>query len=441
MASKIQQIVVTNDTPASDEMGLVVRPIGGTGGGNVTIVDPIGQKPMADSVSVVIASDQTPVPVSGSFSPVGTQDINLIEVGGVATSLGQKVSASSIPVVLPSDQIVPVSSVDFDVRNLVFATDKVDVSGSVISAAVSNFPATQPVSVANGADVAEGNTADTPWNGIAANATIIALLKALFAGSGVHLTQVDQGLGLIPPGPGIIPWIVTLTDSTTGVRQTVRITAAVSGDAAAVVALSPDTPLPAGTNQLGFVKTDDTQPNGVASHADSLVEQASLASIDGKLNSLGQKPMATSVPVVVASDQSDINTFITGGDVTVNGAITAFQPVNTAYKVEVTGSGGVGSVGITEPSTPVSVNDRAFVVAISPNSPVEASALVSDARESYISGDIKPLSLTSDGRLRVSASPSDMFLDFFGGLNPYGNANEFGMPEDLYQQPNPLGRE
>lgn len=34
--------------------------------------------------------------------------------------------------------------------------------------------------------------------------------------------------------------------------------------------------------------------------------EATLSSIDGKLNSLGQKPMASSVPVVIASDQSPL---------------------------------------------------------------------------------------------------------------------------------------
>lgn len=41
---------------------------GGGGNTNSTIVAPIGQKTSNNSVSVVIASDQTPVPVSGNIS-------------------------------------------------------------------------------------------------------------------------------------------------------------------------------------------------------------------------------------------------------------------------------------------------------------------------------------------------------------------------------------
>lgn len=132
--------------------------------------------------------------VDASFSPSGTQDVNLTEVGGIAFSLGQQLAASSLPVVLTAAQITtltplstvavtqstspwvvsltsttitgtvaaaqsgtwnigtlttitnpvavtgtfwqatqPVSATDLDIRNLVFATDKADVSGSAIT--------------------------------------------------------------------------------------------------------------------------------------------------------------------------------------------------------------------------------------------------------------------------------------------------------------------
>lgn len=88
---------------------------GGTGGGGNVNVDQwggvattLGQKVMASSVPVVIASDQSPIPVTGSFS--GTSDVNVIQWGGAATTLGQKAMTASVPVVLASDQsAIPVS--------------------------------------------------------------------------------------------------------------------------------------------------------------------------------------------------------------------------------------------------------------------------------------------------------------------------------------------
>lgn len=44
------------------------------------------------------------VNVNASVTPSGTSDVNIIQYGGVATTLGQKVMASSIPVVIASDQ-------------------------------------------------------------------------------------------------------------------------------------------------------------------------------------------------------------------------------------------------------------------------------------------------------------------------------------------------
>lgn len=43
--------------------------------------------------------------VEGTFSPSGTQDVNVTKVGGVAFSLGQQLAAASLPVVLTAAQI------------------------------------------------------------------------------------------------------------------------------------------------------------------------------------------------------------------------------------------------------------------------------------------------------------------------------------------------
>lgn len=58
---------------------------------------------------------------------------------------------------------------------------------------------------------------------------------------------------------------------------------------------------------------------GVATAANQTTGNSSLSSIDGKLNSLGQKAMAASVPVVLASDQSAISvipSLVTSANVT-----------------------------------------------------------------------------------------------------------------------------
>src|SRR6266487_370598 len=75
----------------------------------------IGQKVMASSLPVAVASDQSVIPVSdnaGSLTvdaPVGTPAFVRLS-DGAAALIGQKVMASSLPVVLASDQtVIPVS--------------------------------------------------------------------------------------------------------------------------------------------------------------------------------------------------------------------------------------------------------------------------------------------------------------------------------------------
>jgi len=46
-----------------------------------------------------------PLPVSATFSPSGTQDTNLKQVGGSSFALGQQLAAASLPVVLTASQI------------------------------------------------------------------------------------------------------------------------------------------------------------------------------------------------------------------------------------------------------------------------------------------------------------------------------------------------
>lgn len=104
--------------------------------------EPLGQKTMAQSEPVVIASDQTPVPISGTITttPSGTQDENLKQVNGVTVNVGIGTASTGT-------QRVAVSSDSFPAVQ--------PVSGTV---AISNFPATQPVS-----GTVTANQGTSPW--------------------------------------------------------------------------------------------------------------------------------------------------------------------------------------------------------------------------------------------------------------------------------------
>lgn len=132
----LDRVVVT----VVDDTGADVV-FGGGGGGDVSIVDwlgstapTVGQKTMADSLPVAIASDQSPVPISASSLPLPT---------GAAT---EATLASILAGQLPDNHQVEIS----------------------------NFPATQPVSLEIEEEVTNLDTEITVTN----SATTLALANA-----------------------------------------------------------------------------------------------------------------------------------------------------------------------------------------------------------------------------------------------------------------------
>lgn len=72
------------------------------------------------------------------------QDIIITALNGIdagtAAALGQALMVASVPVVIASNQsAVPVSATNLDIRDLTFAADKVDASGSVLGAGTNNI--------------------------------------------------------------------------------------------------------------------------------------------------------------------------------------------------------------------------------------------------------------------------------------------------------------
>lgn len=80
----------------------------------------------------------------------------------------------------------------------------------------------------------------------------------------------------------------------------------------------------AGSGTFAVSATSLPLPTGAATSANQTTANTSLNSIDGKLGSLGQKTMAGSAPVVLASDQSTIT-------VSQVGRTTANAPIRRDY--------------------------------------------------------------------------------------------------------------
>lgn len=116
-------------------------------------------------------------------------------------------------------------------------------------------------------------------------------------------------------------------------------------------------------------------PTGAATSANQTTEIASLASIDAKLNSLGQKAMAASVPVVIASDQSAVAVSVSSSALPTGASTSALQT---------TGNTSLSSID-TKLTT---VNIRA----------IDAST-----DNIMISDNTNNVSVTAEGRMNVSS--------------------------------------
>jgi hypothetical protein len=116
MASSAPVVIASNQTPIPvTPAALSVFDVNLTEVGGSAVA--LGQTTMSASIPMVIASDQTAVPVSGTVTAnQGTANAtpwneNIAQYGGANTSLGQKAMASSIPVALASDQsAIPTTS-------------------------------------------------------------------------------------------------------------------------------------------------------------------------------------------------------------------------------------------------------------------------------------------------------------------------------------------
>lgn len=222
-----------------------------------------GQKAMAASVPVVIASDQSAVPVSGTITttPPANASTNLTQVGGVAVSLGAKTSAASIPVVLATDE------------------------------------ATLPVSIAATVTVAGTITANqggAPWS---ENIT-------QFGGNNVVTGVGNSGVG--------IPRVTVSSDSiiasiTAAVATTPPANASTNITQVGGVALSEGQKAMAASVPVVIASDQSAVPvSGTVTTTPPANASTNIAQVGGAALSEGQKAMAASVPVVIASDQSTL---------------------------------------------------------------------------------------------------------------------------------------
>lgn len=237
----------------------------------------------ADTSFVVALSPNSPLPTGsntiGALS--ANQSVNVNQYGGAATSLGQKVMASSVPVTVASDQ----SAI------------------SVNSTQDKNFGAVGANTLRTAAQVGNATGVADFDAGNSGSQTLRVVVATNQSSIPVTGPLTDAQLRATP-----VPVSGTVT-VTPPANQSVNLSQ-VAGTTTAVNTGNAD----AGTQRVVIATNQPTLPisaaslplpTGAATEA-TLSTRLADATFTTRINTQGQKTMAASTPVVVASDQSTI---------------------------------------------------------------------------------------------------------------------------------------
>jgi len=343
----------------------------------------LGQTTMSASMPVTLASDQSALAVSQS----GTWNVNNIS-GTVSLPTGASTEAtlSTLNGKIPSNLTVTAT------RLLVDGSGVTQPVSGTITANQGTSPWVNNISQFGGNNVVTG----TGTSGVGIPRVTVANDSNILATqSGTWNINNVSGTVSLPTGASTSALQTTGNSSlssldtkkvqealdfgaSTGAVRTVAQLGNATGAAAfnagtttaqtlRVVLPTDQTSIPAaqsGTWNITNVSGTVSLPTGASTSALQTTGNSSLSSIDGKLNSLGQKTSANSVPVTIASDQSAVPAS-QSGTWTVQQGNTPTAVAN-AWAVKTTD--GTNTQAVKAASTAAVAADPAAVVALSPNS-------------------------------------------------------------------------
>lgn len=236
-----------------------------------------------------------------------------------------------------------VQATNLDIRDLVFATDKVDVTGSTVSLDAAALAALENITVNVSNEVEVSNDAGNP---IPVNGTVSALQ------SGTWSVRTQDGAGNL---------LASSTATPLGTEQGLIVRNIPSG----TQTISGTVTANAGAGTFAISAASLPLPTGAATSANQDIANASLASIDSKLTS-PLTVQATNLDIrdlVFATDKVDVSNSIVALDSATLAALEnttvtvsnfpSVQPINdNGGSITVDGSVAItGSVAVTGPLT------------------------------------------------------------------------------------------
>ena len=180
---------------------------------------------------------------------------------------------------------------------------------------------TTQANVSSGRLHVDGSGVTQPVSGTVTVTDGAGALNVIVDSGTVSATQ--SGTWTVQPGntANTTPWLMRPSDGTNNVNIKAASTAAAASDPSLVVAISPNSPIPTGSNVIGALTANQSvnvaQINGVAPSmgngvSGTGVQRVTLASDStgqvaiASLPNEGQQTMANSISVAVASDQSSV---------------------------------------------------------------------------------------------------------------------------------------
>jgi hypothetical protein len=254
---------------------------------------------------------------------------------GAATSANQttaNVSLSSIDSKLTSP--LTVQSTNLDIRDLTFAADKVDVSGSSIS--VTNFPATQNVNVTNSSIAVTGPLTDTQLRAtpVPVSGTVTANLGTI---AGVSTETTLSALNTKVPSNLTVTSTRLLVDGS-GVTQPVS-----------AVSL----PLPTGASTSANQVTTNTNLVNIETNQTDGTQRTQITNGTNNADVINSNPVASTQALVVRAIPYRPATFtVTGTQVTLGNqkSLIAIQNTGTSVvrisKIYLTNTQNTGVTGV-----------------------------------------------------------------------------------------------
>jgi len=238
----------------------------------------LGQHTMAASLGVVIAVDQSAIPVTIASIPLPT---------GAATAANQVTGNANLSSI---DTKITGVALDATLQSILTDTNKFTFSATRMLTDGSGV--TQPVSAASLPLPAGASTAANQATANGSLSSIDGKLTTTANGLKVDGSAVTQ-----PVSAAALP---LPTGAATSAKQpALGVAGTPSTDVITVQGAPTGTPIPVSNASLPL-------PAGASTSALQTSGNASLTSIDGKLGTLGQKTMAGSAPVTIASDQAGV---------------------------------------------------------------------------------------------------------------------------------------